>query len=173
MEPIEVTITDYQQMVELFHGETDRGAAVLAGGYVENFLGIYLQSRMVDKTLAEKIFGSNGPLASFSQRIDFAHAFGFLPPGVCAELHLVRRVRNYFAHHPRSASFSESPVREWASSLGPAKGFTLPNGEVFKMSSLKDAYLISTGRFVATIHNTMLKTSANGTEQIVAAVGDP
>jgi hypothetical protein len=40
MEPIDVTITDYQQMVDLFHAETDRGAAVLAGSYVENFFPI-------------------------------------------------------------------------------------------------------------------------------------
>ena len=83
MEPVDVTITDYSQMVRLFHGESDRGAAVLAGSYVENFLGIYLRSRMTDKSLSDKIFSADGSLATFSQRIDFAQAFGFLPAGVC------------------------------------------------------------------------------------------
>ena len=58
MKPINVDITDYTQMVEMFHSETDRGAAVLAGSYIENYLGIFLKTKMTDDTLADNIFGN-------------------------------------------------------------------------------------------------------------------
>lgn len=157
MEPVDVTITDYHQMVELFHSETDRGAAVLAGSYMENFLGIYLRSRMHDSSLSDKMFSSTGPLATFAQRIDFSQAFGFLPPGVCTELHLIRKIRNHFAHHPKTASFALSPVRDWAASLRSAKEMQMPNGGTFKLDDSKVAYLISAGLIVVMIHNQMLK----------------
>jgi hypothetical protein len=161
MEPVDVDITDYQQMVELFHGESDRGAAVLAGSYVENYLAVYLKSRMADPSLADKIFAANGPLATLSQRIDFAQGFGFLPGGVCAELHTIRKIRNYFAHHPKSASFEQSPVRDWAGNFGTAKEVALQNGEKFKVDSLKTAYLIAAGLFVVMAYNLMHRPSSS------------
>ena len=158
MEPVDVTITDYLQMVQLFQGESDRGAAVLAGSYVENFLGAYLRSCMADRSLSEKIFSSNGSLATFSQRIDFAQAFGFLPSGVCRELQLIRKIRNHFAHHPLNASFGHSPVREWVNELVSSQTeVEVQEGEKFKLADGKVAYLISAGMVVVVTHNTMLQ----------------
>ena len=120
MEPIDVVPADAKAMHEFFGQETDRGAAVLAGSYAENLLGLYLKLFMTDHSLNEKIFGAHGSLSSFSQRIDFAQAFGYLSKQQCADLHIVRKIRNHFAHHPKSASFTESPIREWASALSTA-----------------------------------------------------
>lgn len=120
MEPIETLPADAKDMHAFFLKETDRGAAVLAGSYAENLLGLYLQSFMVDRSVAEKMFGAHGSLATFSQRIDFAKGFGHLDAKTCADLHLVRKIRNYFAHHPKSASFTESPVKEWSAVLSTA-----------------------------------------------------
>lgn len=113
MQPTAVSLTDYQDMVIMFHNETDRGAAVLAGSYFENHLGTYLESMVVDKTLIKQIFGTNGFLSTFSQRIDFAQAFGVLSKRDCERMNLVRKIRNHFAHHPKSASFTEQPVSDW------------------------------------------------------------
>ena len=148
MEPLDVTINDYEDMVELFRSESDRGAAVLAGSYVENFLGIYLKSRMADQSLSTKIFSPNGPLATFAQRIDFAQAFGFLSEVLCEELHLIRKIRNHFAHHPKSASFAASPAREWVASLRSSTEVSFPDERKFKVDEPKVAFLISAGMFV-------------------------
>ena len=156
MKPIDVAITDYPQMVQSFQGESDRGAAVLAGSYVENFLGLYLRSCMVDLTLAEKMFLSNGPLSTFSQRIDFAQAFGLLSFGACKDLHLIRRIRNHFAHYPLDASFTKSPVREWVTELISSRTeVPMEGGGAFKLDDGKTAYLVSAGLFVAFAHDKM------------------
>ena len=34
--PMALEIWDWNKMIDAFHGESDRGAAVLAGGFVEN-----------------------------------------------------------------------------------------------------------------------------------------
>lgn len=148
MKPIEISFTDYKEMVSLFHDESDRGAAVLAGSYVENYLGLFLRSCMIDASLSDRIFDSNGPLASFSQRIDFAQAFGFLPKPLCNELHLLRKIRNHFAHHPKSASFNQSPVREWISLLLSSVKVSLNDGKLFQLDDPKTAFLVSAGMFV-------------------------
>ena len=154
MKPIDVTPADYTQMVDLFNGETDRGAAVLAGSYVENFLGIFLRSCMVDASLSDKIFGSNGALSTFAQRIDFAQAFGFLPKPLCDDLHLIRKIRNHFAHHPKEAAFTASPVREWTALLHAATVVTTTSdGITFRLDDARTAYLVSVGMVMILANN--------------------
>jgi hypothetical protein len=153
MLPIESSLSDYREMIELFDGESDRGAAVLAGSYVENFLGLFLRAQMTDPSLAEKVFSAQGSLSSFSQRIDFAQGFGFLPEKLCAQLHLIRKIRNHFAHHPKSASFSGSPVKEWVKALAASESVPVGDDKSFKLDDGRLAYLVSAGMFVVVATN--------------------
>ena len=137
-------------MVALFENESDRGAAVLAGSFVENHLGLYLRSQMKDPSLADRMFSSEGPLSTFSQRIDLAQAFGFLSKEQCADLHLIKKIRNYFGHHPKEASFTDKPVSDWVSNLIAARTkITTPDGTQETLGNARFHYLISTGMFVA------------------------
>lgn len=140
-------------MIESFDRESDRGAAVLAGSYAENSLGMFLESFIVDAEPKDRLFGANGSLSTFSQRIDFARAFGHLPNQVCVELHLIRKIRNHFAHHPKASSFSESPVREWSSSFVAAREIKFANGESFRLDDARIAYLVTIAMFMVLVHN--------------------
>ena len=155
MKPAETNLADYQSMVALFENESDRGAAVLAGSYVENHLGLYLQSKMKDLSLAGRMFSSEGPLSTFSQRINLAQAFGFLPKEQCTDLHLIKKIRNHFAHHPREASFGDKPVSDWVSNLIAFRTkITTPDGTEETIGNARFCYLISAGMFVTlTIEN--------------------
>jgi hypothetical protein len=150
MKPIDATLKDYQSMVLLFQNESDRGAAVLAGSYVENHLGLYLQSKMTDPSAAKRVFSSDGSLATFSQRIDFAQAFGFLSKAQCSDLNLIKMIRNHFAHHPKDASFNDKPVSDWVANLIATKTMaTLADGTKVAIGNPRLSYLISAGMFVA------------------------
>lgn len=150
MKPIHVSLEDYQSMVELFQNESDRGAAVLAGSYIENHLGLYLTSKMVDSSLFERIFSSDGPLSTFSQRINIAQAFGFLSNAQCDDLRLITKIRNHFAHHPKDASFNAKPVSDWVENLIASKIMTtMTDGTIGKIGDARLCYLISAGMFVA------------------------
>ncbi|MFT3736914.1 MAG: MltR family transcriptional regulator [Rhodocyclaceae bacterium] len=150
MKPVDFSHTDFQSLFDSFKSETDRGAAVLAGSYVENYLGIFLKEKMVDPSLADRLFASEGALSSFSQRIDLAQAFGFLSKVQCDDLHLIKKIRNHFAHHPKEASFDKQPVSDWVNNLIASKTkMRGPDGSLINVGDAKDRYLISAGMFVA------------------------
>ncbi len=76
--PKELSLGKWKEMVGAFHGESDRGAAILAGSFAEHALGQYLKFRVRDKKIADALFGAIGPLSSFSQRIAIAYAFDLI-----------------------------------------------------------------------------------------------
>ncbi|MDN7848461.1 hypothetical protein DF047_04485 [Burkholderia cenocepacia] len=105
---------DFRQINDLigaFNKESDRGAAILAGSFLEHYLGVFLQSKTVDEKVAEKLFGAMGPLATFSQRIAVAYAFGFIDKELYRNIELIRKIRNYFAHHPFEGTFESEEVK--------------------------------------------------------------
>lgn len=109
--PKNLSLWDWNVAVEGFHGESDRGAAVLAGGFVENYLAIFLRAYTVDAKVTSEIFDAMGPLSSFSQRTAVARAFGFMSKGQYEDLTLIRKIRNHFAHHPLDTSFATPEVQ--------------------------------------------------------------
>lgn len=115
--PHDLNLEDWNTMVPSFHGESDRGAAVLAGGFVDNYLAGYLRSKVVDQKVAEDLFQSFGPLSTFSQRIAIARAFGFISEVEYDNLTLIRKIRNLFAHHPFDTSFGTQAIASFAGNL--------------------------------------------------------
>jgi hypothetical protein len=110
--PQTVGLGDWNQMVGHFHGESDRGAAILAGSFAEHALGTFLIDRVANTGLAEKLFGPVGPLSSFSQRIAVAYAFGQITERQYKDFEAIRQARNHFAHHPLDASFASQEVKK-------------------------------------------------------------
>ncbi|GAB3663803.1 MltR family transcriptional regulator [Ramlibacter alkalitolerans] len=115
--PAELELFQWNVMMDAFNRESDRGAAVLVAGFVENYLGSYLRSLVKDPQVAGDLFGAMGPLSSFSQRIAVAYAFGFITKEHYENLTLVRRIRNHFAHHPLDVSFATNEVAQLAKRL--------------------------------------------------------
>lgn len=110
--PKSLDIAHLNAMVPYFNKESDRGAAILAGSFLEHYLGLFLKSKTVDEAVSETLFGSMGPLSTFSQRIAIAYAFGFIDKESYAALENIRKIRNYFAHHPIDGSFQDEEVKK-------------------------------------------------------------
>jgi hypothetical protein len=108
--PLSLSHGDWNKMVGSFHTESDRGAAVLAGGYVEHALGSFLRALAAQPTVVDELFAPMGPLSSFSQRTAVAFAFGFITKSHYDDLTAIRRIRNHFAHHPLDATFETDKV---------------------------------------------------------------
>jgi hypothetical protein len=58
--PRELHLKDWNDMVHAFHSESDRSAAVLAGGFVEHILGSYLQAIAKVSSIASELFSATG-----------------------------------------------------------------------------------------------------------------
>lgn len=152
MKPKDLNLEDYNSMVEVFHSESDRGAAVLAGSYAENVLGKYLENKCKDNSKVEDLFWSNGPLSTFSQRILISEAFGFVSKNTADTLNYVRKIRNHFAHHPLEASFETSPIREWAEALRRLLELREDQEEIRVEMTGRNVYLLCCGYFSASSH---------------------
>ena len=152
MKPKDLKLINYNSMVEAFHSESDRGAAVLAGSYAENVLGKYLACNCTDRSKEDDLFGSNGPLSTFSQRILISEAFGLISKNTAETLNYIRKVRNHFAHHPLDASFESSPVREWIEVLRGLIELREDQEEIRSEMTNRNVYLICCGYFSASIH---------------------
>lgn len=94
------------------NGETDRGCALMAAEYLSNQLGELLRAHFIDdkKTCDEVLEAANGALSTFSPRIEFAYLLGLIGPAARRELHLVRKIRNEFAHQYRPLAFDEERI---------------------------------------------------------------
>ena len=108
--PLNLNHGDWNRIVDILHSESDRGCAVLAGGYVEHALGSLLRTLATQPDIADELFAPMGPLSSFSLRAAVAFAYGFITKNHFDDLTAIRRVRNHFAHHPLESTFETDKI---------------------------------------------------------------
>jgi hypothetical protein len=116
--PQQLDVAAYSAFVTRFHEETDRAAAVLAGGYLDAFMEAALRSVLVAGARLDALFDAQGALRSFGSKISLAAALGLVTEDLARDMDLVRKVRNHFAHHIWEASFDGAPVRDWCKAIG-------------------------------------------------------
>ncbi|WBL75632.1 hypothetical protein I3J27_21605 [Bradyrhizobium xenonodulans] len=86
--------------------QRDRGAAIVATSVLEEHLLEAIQSKLDRHDPVEKkVFSGYGPLATFSSRIDMGLLLGLYSVGHHKRMHLIRRIRNNFAHSMHPISF--------------------------------------------------------------------
>jgi DNA-binding MltR family transcriptional regulator len=96
-----------------FKKETDRACVILSAAMLDVALETLLKARLVPLASAKDdlLEGAHGPISDFSARIDLAHRIGLISTKFCRDLHLIRRIRNDFAHNITGCSFKDSNVR--------------------------------------------------------------
>jgi len=103
--------TDYFENEAL--SETGRTVAIVTAAYLDEGLASLLREALLPcATASDPLFdGAYAPLGSLSAKIDFAARMGLISSGVAQSLHLVRKLRNDFAHATGIASFEDHAVR--------------------------------------------------------------
>jgi hypothetical protein len=104
-------------VVDELESQTDRGAAIIGAALVESLLREALMSRLRVRTAGEKrtakgLFGTMGPLSSFSAKIELGVLLGLYPEEVRGDLHRIRDVRNEFAHEHQPRDFGSPRIAE-------------------------------------------------------------
>ena len=98
--------------------ETDLGCALIAGAYLDGLLKKALQNSFVeDKTVIQELVEGNGPISSFSCRINIAFAIGIISSNVRHDLNLIRKIRNDFAHAHHELMFEDHKIKNRCDSL--------------------------------------------------------
>jgi hypothetical protein len=88
--------------------QSDRGAAIIGGSFVEYYLERLLLARMrpLSKKRREDLFDGFGPLAGFSSKIEIAFALNLFGELARGDLQTVKSIRNKFAHEIHGGEWS-------------------------------------------------------------------
>ena len=107
-----------------FTKESDRAAVILSGSLLDNALRQLISVSLVATPTSsdELLDGANAPLSTFSSRINFAFRVGLISRKFCRDLHLIRSIRNIFAHNIHGCSFDESDVKSRILELSKSSG---------------------------------------------------
>ena len=98
--------------------ESDVGCALIGTAFLDDCLEALLRASFLnDPQVMERLLGVDRPLGTFSSRIDVAYCLGLITPDERKELHLMRNIRNHFAHQRRKTTFSEAPVSDLCRNL--------------------------------------------------------
>ena len=101
--------------------ESDRGCVLLGAAIleerIEEVFCLAFDRNGISKKLQKSLFGSNGPLSTFSSKIKLAYSFGFVPKHVYEDLDAIRRIRNDFAHTSQEVDFLKSDTAETIENL--------------------------------------------------------
>ncbi|MDX9971955.1 MAG: hypothetical protein RBU21_03085 [FCB group bacterium] len=99
----------FAQTFDLIESESDRGAAIVGSALLEAALDHVLAKHLLPAAeRSDEIFERS---YTFSMKIDLAYRIGVIRPHIRKVLHLVRTIRNDFAHSPVDMRFARQSVR--------------------------------------------------------------
>jgi hypothetical protein len=85
--------------IEEMNLQTDRGVAIVGAAWVEDEMALALESILASEpNVWKRLFEGAGPLATFSAKIDLARLLGLITDAIRSDLHIIRDIRNEFAH---------------------------------------------------------------------------
>jgi DNA-binding MltR family transcriptional regulator len=102
-----------ERIHEQFRSESDRAAAIVVAAMLDGALAVLLRKRLLEPESKERslLDGGHAPLGTFATRIDAAYQLGLISSYMARDLHLVRKIRNDFAHDPLHLTFESESVR--------------------------------------------------------------
>ena len=104
---------DYaNKILKEFFAESDRSAAVLMGAELDAQMERILTYFFLPPLKKSyPLLQSDGPVGSFASRIEMIYRIGLMPEEWHHDLHLVRKIRNEFAHGPAGLDFTHLQYR--------------------------------------------------------------
>ena len=111
-----------------FGAESDRAAVILGAAKLDILLYQVLQRFLLPTPTSEdRLLEGESALGTFSARINAAYRMGLIDAALARALHLVRKIRNAFAHETAAGDLSTGPyqdrVRELVAPLRSDEGF--------------------------------------------------
>lgn len=107
------SLGEFVEFREALTKESDRGCALFAAAFLDHALKELVTKCLVqDEKIKDELLGQNGPLASFSSRINLAYYLGKLSRVCRRDLNTIRQIRNEFAHKSTLITFDTPSVAD-------------------------------------------------------------
>lgn len=110
---VEEVSTIFKEIKKEFAGSSDRGVTIISASMLDSQLYQILEQVMVfpeKKKSKNDFFSNNGPLSSFSNKIQIAFGFGLISDFERNLLNNIRLIRNEFAHQIKEISFENDKI---------------------------------------------------------------
>lgn len=163
-------VSDAQLMAEL-NGESDRAAVILASSILDDVLTFRLCKSFwfsPDEQQFNHAFRSEGPLGTFSARIELAFLFGFIDELTRSQLDDIREMRNACAHSHRPIDFSVLELANVAKRLFHPRGVATLNEHT--RAGIKGAFIME----FAILYHILLEGSRKaGIAKVLPDLGQP
>lgn len=101
--------------LEELQRESDRAAVILATAEIDQALRELLEAFFLPPSATSKkygftLFSPDAVAGTLSARIELAYRSGLIPNWCQYEAHVIRKIRNEFAHRTAGYSFAQSPA---------------------------------------------------------------
>lgn len=90
-----------EEISRLLESESDRGAVLILGAYIEELLGLIIRAKCVSDADADQLLQLHSPAGDFDSRILLCKAFALIHPDEASALRAVQKIRNSAAHFDR------------------------------------------------------------------------
>lgn len=112
--------------------------AVLTAAIIDQELEDLLRRKLkvADDTFFEELADNDGPLGTLSRKIDLGFALGLYDLGLRQNLHIVRKIRNVFAHARKLLDFDHELIGKEMRLVSLPKGRTTPQHRQMKKIKL-------------------------------------
>jgi DNA-binding MltR family transcriptional regulator len=170
---------EIDKILNSLQGKDDMHVAVMAVSIVEAHLEKLIVTRLhrSDKEFLNRLFDNKGPLSDFSSKILVAEAFGLLTRPLAEELHVMRAIRNAFAHAKMPISFDmeilakETRKLRLITTLGGPLEIPGPDGNTLVMDLAPKRGFLLAIRITLMIMDTIAKKKSSANKVIGRALG--
>jgi len=137
-----------------FEKESDRAAVILVTALIDEGLTTLLKLYLIPiPTSSDEMFdGANATLSNFSSKINIAHRLGLITGKFARDLHLIRKIRNQFAHNVYGCNFEEGGVKqrieELMKSVSDLREFIKDSDLVEKAKNHRGLFLVIASLFI-------------------------
>lgn len=96
---------DFKKFIDEFKNESDRAAVILGAAKLDiQLYQLLVKHLRTPASSNDELFDGDAPLGSFSAKINMAYRLGLIDEEFTRALHLIRRIRNSFAHEVSGTS---------------------------------------------------------------------
>lgn len=102
----------FDSLLASLKDESERAKVIISAAFLDESLDETLKQSLVSNSSStDRLFDqANSPLSVFSNKIDFCYRLGIISNDLARSLHLIRRIRNEFAHNIAGCSFADRRV---------------------------------------------------------------
>lgn len=107
-----ISTEEFEKFADEFKNESNRAAVILGTSQLDLPLYQLMETFLLPNASSKnELLGGDSPFSTFSSRINIRFRLGLIDAEFCRALHLVRKIRNSFAHEVPGVSLESGSHR--------------------------------------------------------------